>query len=488
MKLPDVERLLRGERPVCLHLAGASSITGGGGSNTFVRALARRQTGLGWRPVVILNDNQERVDRTIAASAHGDFEIRVLPPVLGTNRRAYYARRSDAAPGVRELFEELKPAVAHFHTLGLNAGLLHLEAAKTAGARTIVTYHTGGISCPQTGLLENGLSPCDGRLEVTRCTRCRLANRNMPVGLAELLARIDLPGISQCNEGIFGRIFSSRSMTSTFIRAFHAAIELIDVFHIQSRWIADVLQGNGVPAEKIAFVEMGVSQDPVAFDAGSLQEFNARRPLRLVFAGRCSDVKGIETILGALNRIDRRAPLTISLLGSGWNSDYGAQLLRSFAGDTRLLLPRVVDAEAMLRELVTYDACLVPSVWLETGPLAVYEAMAAGLPVIGGRLGGIAERVRDNVDGLLFSPGDAKALAVLIERLLASPHELQRLRRNIRPQRTFDHMARELDAIYLNESTHTVTEGTSRATAGFHAVSGIQSEAERCRVSSGSTI
>lgn len=494
MNLIDVEqRPLRAERPVCIHLAGASSITGGGGSNTFVRALARRQTGLGWRPVVILNKNPEDVDRAIAASAHGDFEVRVLPPVLGTNRRAYYARRPDAAPGVRELFEELKPAVAHFHTLGLTAGLLHLEAAKAAGARTIVTYHTGGISCPQTGLLENGVSPCDGRLEVTRCTRCRLANRRMPVGLAELLARVEVADGSQSREGLIGRIFSSRSMTRTFIKSFQAAIELIDVFHIQSRWIADVLRGNGVPAEKIAFVEMGISQNPVAFDAGSPEEFNEARPLRLVFAGRCSDIKGIETILGALKRIDPRAPLTISLLGSGWNSDYGARLLRPFAGDKRLLPPRVVDAEAILHELVAFDACLVPSVWLETGPLAVYEAMAAGLPVIGSRLGGIAERIRDNVDGLLFSPGDAKDLAALIKRLLASPRELQRLRRNIRPQRTFDHMARELDAIYRCKTAHgTATdeldEGTSRAAAGFHGKSEVQSETERCRVSSGSTI
>ncbi len=493
MNLIGVDRPLRVERPVCLHLVGASSVTGGGGSNTFVRALARRQTGLGWRPVVILNDNPEDVDRAIAASAHGDFEVRVLPPVLGMNRRAYYARRPDAAPGVRELFEELKPAVAHFHTLGLSAGLLHLEAAKASGARTIVTYHTGGISCPQTGLLENGVSPCDGRLEVTRCTRCRLANRKMPAGLAELLARIEGTDGSQSREGLIGRIFSSRAMTKTFIDAFRAATELIDVFHIQSRWIADILLSNGVPAEKIAFVEMGVSQNPVASNAGSPEEFNESRPLRLVFAGRCSDIKGIETIFSALKRIDRRAPLTISLLGSGWNSDYGTRLLRPFAGDKRLLPPRVIDSDDMLDELVAHDACLVPSVWLETGPLAVYEAMAAGLPVIGSRLGGIAERVRHNVDGLLFSPGDAKALAGLIERLLASPHELQRLRRNIRPQRTFDDMARELDAIYRCKTAHgTATdetgEGTSRAAAGFHAEPELQSEVNRCRVSSGSTI
>lgn len=372
----------------------------------------------------------------------------MLPPVLGTGRKAYYARRPDAAPGVREFFAETMPAVVHFHTLGLAAGMLHLEAAKAIGARTIVTYHTGGISCPQTGLLENGLSPCDGRLDIARCTRCRLANRGMPVRLADVLARIEVGDVNGGDESLIGRLISSRSMTKAFIASFERAIELIDVFHIQARWIADVLRRNGVPERKMAFVEMGVSQDPVTLRDRIYERFNDERPLRLVFAGRCSDVKGIETILGALQRIDRRAPISISLLGSGWNSDYGQRLLGPFAGDKRLLAPRVVAAEQMLHELVTHDACLVPSVCLETGPLAVYEAMAAGLPVIGSRLGGIAERIRDDVDGLLFSPGNATDLAKTIESIVAAPNELCRLRRNIRPQRTFDDMARDLDTIY----------------------------------------
>lgn len=422
-----------------------------------MRALARRQANLGWKPIIVVNQahGDDEAPSPLIASPQQNIstlDIRVLPPVLGTGRKAYYARRPEAAPGVRELFAETMPAVVHFHTLGLAAGILHLEAAKAIGARTVVTYHTGGISCPQTGLLENGFSPCDGRLEVARCTRCRLANRGMPVRLADLLARIEVGDSSGGDGTLIGRLISSRSMTKAFIASFQSAIELIDVFHIQSRWIAEVLRRNGVPEKKMAFVEMGVSQEPVAIGDRKCETFTDARPLRLAFAGRCSDVKGIETILGALKQIDQRAPISISLLGSGWNSDYGRRLLGPFAGDKRLRAPRVVAAEQMLPELVTHDACLVPSVCLETGPLAVYEAMAAGLPVIGSRLGGIAERIRDDVDGLLFSPGNATDLAKTIEYVLAAPSELRRLRSNIRPQRTFDDMARELDAIYLRRN------------------------------------
>lgn len=168
LNVGEVERRSGTFAPTCLHLLGASSVTGGGGSNTFVRALAKRQTNLGWKSIVVLNQalgDCEAPSPLIASP----LDVRMLPPVLGTGRKAYYARRPDAAPGVRELFAETTPAVVHFHTLGLAAGMLHLEAAKAIGARTVVTYHTGGISCPQTGLLENGFSPCDGRLEIARC-------------------------------------------------------------------------------------------------------------------------------------------------------------------------------------------------------------------------------------------------------------------------------------------------------------------------------
>jgi glycosyltransferase involved in cell wall biosynthesis len=237
-------------------------------------------------------------------------------------------------------------------------------------------------------------------------------------------------------------------MTRDFIKSFRQVVELVDVFHIQSQWIREVLQSNGVPDVKIAFVEMGVAQAPVRKEYKPATPFNELRPLRLVFAGRCIDVKGIETIFGALEHLDQSAPLRISLLGPGWDSKYGERLRNKVRGDRRVLPPKVVETEEILGELAQHDACLVPSIWLETGPLAVYEAMAAGIPIVGSRLGGIAERVRDNVDGLLFPPGDARALAGLIGELLRSPEKLNWLQRNIRPQRTFDEMARELDLLY----------------------------------------
>ena len=57
------------------------------------------------------------------------------------------------------------------------------------------------------------------------------------------------------------------------------------------------------------------------------------------------------------------------------------------------------------------DVLVVPSLWLENSPLVIHEAFQAGVPVVGSRIGGIADSSRDGWNGLLFEPGLARELA-----------------------------------------------------------------------------
>jgi glycosyltransferase involved in cell wall biosynthesis len=70
------------------------------------------------------------------------------------------------------------------------------------------------------------------------------------------------------------------------------------------------------------------------------------------------------------------------------------------------------------RILSGLDAVIIPSLWPETGPLVWMEAVAAGLPVIGSRIGAVADRVDHDRDGLLVPPGDDAALAGAMEALM----------------------------------------------------------------------
>jgi len=94
----------------------------------------------------------------------------------------------------------------------------------------------------------------------------------------------------------------------------------------------------------------------------------------------------------------------------------------------------------------------VPSQWLETGPLVVLEAHAVGTPVLGSNLGGIAELVKHNVDGLLIPPHDIRAWTDALARLAMDANLLERLRQGIRPVRTIGTEAADTAALYRSIS------------------------------------
>ena len=98
--------------------------------------------------------------------------------------------------------------------------------------------------------------------------------------------------------------------------------------------------------------------------------------------------------------------------------------------------------------MAQYDFVVVPSRWLETGPLVVYEAFASGTPVLGSRLGGIAELVTDGVDGILANADDPGNWAIALAELAGDLTRVDRLRAGIRPPRTMTDVATEMAQHY----------------------------------------
>jgi glycosyltransferase involved in cell wall biosynthesis len=118
------------------------------------------------------------------------------------------------------------------------------------------------------------------------------------------------------------------------------------------------------------------------------------------------------------------------------------------AQDQRLALRRAIAPDKVIGAMAEYDMIAVPSRLLETGPLVVLEAFAAGVPVIGANLGGIAELVRDGVNGILIAPDDVAAWAAAMLRLAEDRHAIEGLRACITPPRTMDAVGDEMAMLY----------------------------------------
>jgi hypothetical protein len=67
------------------------------------------------------------------------------------------------------------------------------------------------------------------------------------------------------------------------------------------------------------------------------------------------------------------------------------------------------------------DVLVVPSLWWENSPITIHEAHLLATPVVTSGIGGMAEFVRDGIDGLHFRAGDAQDLAAKLQRFLDEP-------------------------------------------------------------------
>jgi glycosyltransferase involved in cell wall biosynthesis len=132
---------------------------------------------------------------------------------------------------------------------------------------------------------------------------------------------------------------------------------------------------------------------------------------------------------------------------------YVEQLRNSIGSDARIQLRVPLPNEAVVDKLREYDALAVPSQWMETGPLVVYDAFLAGIPVIGSRRGGIAELVTNERDGMLIEPGDPEAWAVAFERLSSDVQFRERLRSGVRVPRSMSAVASEMLDLYAQVTT-----------------------------------
>jgi glycosyltransferase involved in cell wall biosynthesis len=144
----------------------------------------------------------------------------------------------------------------------------------------------------------------------------------------------------------------------------------------------------------------------------------------LAFAGRLTAQKSLGRALEAVAAAD-----DVSLLVAGEGPDREALEMRAralgIADRVRFLGPQ--PRERVVELFRAADATILSSSW-ENFPHTVVEALAVGTPVLAMEAGGVAEVVRDGVNGLLVPAGDTPALAAAVQRYFADPALRERLR------------------------------------------------------------
>lgn len=140
----------------------------------------------------------------------------------------------------------------------------------------------------------------------------------------------------------------------------------------------------------------------------------------LLFVGRLTAVKGVETLVAALPAIIAQHPeVQARIVGDGDLAEILQQQIEQAGLTSHVELLGHQDAAAVQRHYAWSTAVIMPSIYPENFGLVCIEAMATGRVVVASRVGGLAELIQDGVTGYMVKAADQQSLADTVNALLA---------------------------------------------------------------------
>lgn len=187
---------------------------------------------------------------------------------------------------------------------------------------------------------------------------------------------------------------------------------------------------QGARPEQLFVVYCGI--DPSVFYPPRAARAPGR--CRIVSSGRLVDKKGFDVLINACALLrERGVDFECTIGGNGpLEAALRAQVARLSLGDRVTITGKALLQEEIVDFMHAGDLYALPCIWAADGdvdglPQMLMEAMACGLPAVSTRLVGIPDLVIDGRTGALVEPGDARALADALQRLIGDDAERARL-------------------------------------------------------------
>ena len=319
--------------------------------------------------------------------------------------------------------DDVNPDVVHFHHfLGFGLEAIHAVRRVRPDIPIVATLH-------------EYLSICNNHGQMVKRQNGQLCRRATPADCATCFP--DIPA-------------GSLHKRELFIKTL---FEEVDMFVSPSHFLIDRYADWGLPADKLMFLENGLEIGEIA-PARPLPGGKGRRN-RFAYFGQLNQFKGVKVLVEAVARVP----------AEDWGNDsvlcvFGGNLEvqpEKFQQEFKKLVQmagrrvrffgsyRSPDLPTLMREI---DWVVVPSTWWENSPVVIQEAFLHGRPIICSDIGGMAEKIRNRVDGLHFRAGSAESLVDRLVEVLHNPDLWERLRGRIRRPLSSDAAAEQHLALY----------------------------------------
>ena len=328
----------------------------------------------------------------------------------------------------RRLLETLQPDVVHLqHTIGLGYDVIWQIKNSLPKTPLVYTLHEFLPICHRLG--------------------------HMVKNTGELCTKADPGSCHGCFPDIPPQQFVLRTLRA------RSAFRLVDRFLVPSQFLRDRYLEWGIPQDKIEYQPAGRSLAPPS------AKFCETTPATNTFGffGQMRPNKGVTVLLEAVTKIKQRGgtPIKVFINGSSLEDEtpeYQSRVrhLLEACGDW------VEDLGAYQRDelearMARVAWVVVPSIWWENSPLVIEEAFHYDRPVLCGNVGGMAEKVEHDANGLHFEIGNPYSLAQTLQRAASTRGLWRHLRSQVVKSPPTAQMAQGLERTYaqlLQEDTH----------------------------------
>ena len=358
-----------------------------GGAETYTFQLGETLTRFGHEVQYFGLANPENTVGNAAGSyvSDMDFGTGVRHNLAAPFRIIYSA---EARRKMMAVLRDFEPDVVHLNNIQFHLTpsiILAVESYRRQTGRKvklIYTAHDYQLICPSHGLFDADVKVCEKCLggNYTHCLRTRCVKRSFA---KSFLATLD-----------------------AYYWKHSKAYRFVDTIVCPSRFLKGKLDTQPRFAHKTVAIHNFIEpQDAMQVEKGGyVLEF-----------GHLSRDKGTFTLLEVAKRMPH-----VRFVFAGY-------------GEAESAITALPNAEyvgfktgAELKALIAGAACSVyPSQWYENCPFSVIESQMCGTPVIGSRMGGIPELIREGETGLLFEAGDADDLEAKLRYLLETPDVLK---------------------------------------------------------------
>lgn len=311
--------------------------------------------------------------------------------VISRSIYSFHAKRR-----LSKLLNDTKPDIAHLQNIHHQITPAIIHALKGKNVPVVWTLHDGSLLCPNAIFLN-----AKGEL----CEKCK-GNRYFNVIL------------NRCKKGSLAA--SCIVFAEVLVCRLCNILGFVDFFITPSVFLREKMVENGFDCEKLVHIINFVNTEKYLPVYGGDNYY--------VYFGRLSKEKGVRLLIDAA--------LTIP--------EYGLKIVGD--GPMRMYLKRYIEKKRIrnisllgfktgseLEELIQRSSfSIFPSQCYENMPYSIMESFAYGKPVIGTRLGGVHELIKDNETGLTFESGNVEDLRSKIKYLINNPAQIVQMGKKAR--------------------------------------------------------